>query len=131
MSNIAKKVPIGRTLTTYDHYLSHGKSTSKKKRPVVVIDTNKRNELAVVPLSSRDGKHRTKLKKYQDGKSYFKHFLEIEDNEKKPIKLNQKFKANNASNDVSLRDVMRIREKIFKHSSPAAENRKKYDKFKQ
>ena len=70
-----KRVPLGRTLTTYDHYLPHKKSASKKKRPVVVVEVNKRNELAGVPLSSRPGKHRTKLAKYQDGKSYYKHFV--------------------------------------------------------
>ena len=63
-------VPLGRTLSTYDYYLDKN-SKSKKKRGLAVIERNKRNELAVVALSSRKGKHRTRLKNYQDGKSFF------------------------------------------------------------
>ena len=101
------KVPKGRTLSTYDKYLSGGKKTgSDKKRPVVVIEANASNELAVVPLSSRAGKNRTRLKNYQQGQSYFKHFVEIEDNEGKPIKVNAKLK-------------------IFEHTSSMQANKKK------
>ena len=46
-----KYVPWGRTLTTKDNYLGKQKTGSKKTRPVVVVDNNSRNELAVVPLS--------------------------------------------------------------------------------
>ena len=64
------KVPQGRTLSTYDRYLGKGgKTGSKKERPVVVIETNDYNDLAVVPLSSREGKNRTRLKNYQQGQS--------------------------------------------------------------
>ena len=79
------KVPQGRTLTTHDNFLGKKKTSSAKKRPVVVIEANERNELAVVPLSSRSGKNRTKLTRYQQGQSYFKHYVEIEDDEGKPI----------------------------------------------
>lgn len=47
------RVPQGRTLSTRDNYLSGGKKTSStKERPVVVVEANDRNDLAVVPLSS-------------------------------------------------------------------------------
>lgn len=85
------KVPQGRTLSTYDHYLGKGgKTGSKKERPVVVIETNDYNDLAVVPLSSRKGNDRTRLKNYQQGQSYFKHYVEIQDDEGKPIRVNKK-----------------------------------------
>ena len=129
MYNKKKAVPTGRTLTTRDNYLGK-EQKSKKKRPLVVIETNKRNELAVVPMSSRQGKHRTLLKAYQDGKSYFKHFVEIEDNEGNPIKVGKKFKENPLRQDLSQRDVLKIRDKVFNHSSPAPENRKKIQKFR-
>lgn len=74
-------------MTTSDNYLGKQKTDSKKIRPVVVIEVNERNDLAVVPLSTRNGKNRTLLKKYQQGQSYYKHFVEIEDNEGKPKKL--------------------------------------------
>ena len=128
---VKKKIPWGRTLSTFDHFLGRSKTGSTKKRPVVVIETNKRDELAVVPLSSRSGEHRTRLKGYQQGKSYFKHFVEIEDNEGKPIKVDGvKFRANNRDLDVSRRDVMLIRDRVFTHSIPAPENRKKMRKFR-
>ena len=122
-------VPLGRTLSTYDHYLDKN-SKSKKKRPVAVIERNKRNELAVVALSSRDGKNRTQLKNYQDGNSFFKHFVEIHDNEGKPIKVGTKFKENHPRNDISKRDVKRIRKKVFEDSLVSAQNKKKIEKFR-
>ena len=126
-----KKVPVGRTLATYDHYLGRQKTSSKKKRPVVVIERNKRNELAVVPLSSRAGEHRTRLKNYQDGRSYFKHFVEIEDNEGKPIKVDgRKFRENHKNQDVAHKDVDAIRNKVFYHSKPMQQNRKKIEIFR-
>ena len=116
-------------MSTYDHYLDKN-SKSKKKRPVAVIERNKRNELAVVALSSRDGKNRTQLKNYQDGNSFFKHFVEIHDNEGKPIKVGTKFKENHPRNDISKRDVKRIRKKVFEDSLVSAQNKKKIEKFR-
>lgn len=125
------KVPQGRTLSTYDRYLGKGgKTGSKKERPVVVIETNDYNDLAVVPLSSRKGNDRTRLKNYQQGQSYFKHYVEIMDDEGKPIRVNKKFKENHPNMDVSNDDVAKIRYKIFNHSRPAQENRKLMKCFK-
>lgn len=124
------KVPQGRTLTTHDNFLGKNKTGSTKKRPVVVIEANERNDLAVVPLSSRPGKNRTKLAKYQQGQSYFKHYVEIEDDEGKPIRVNRKFKENHPNMDVSDDDVAFMRDTLFKHSKPMQENRKKMGKFR-
>lgn len=125
------KVPQGRTLSTYDHYLGNGKKTgSKKVRPVVVIETNDYNDLAVVPLSSRQGRNRTRLKNYQQGQSYFKHYVEIQDDEGKPIRVNKKFRENHPNMDVSRQDVERITDKVLYRSQPAKENRRKMDKFR-
>ncbi len=124
-----RSVPLGRTLSTQDNYLGRSKTGSTKERPVVVIETNKRNDLAVVPLSSRNGKHRTRLKKYQDGRSYFKHFVEIEDDEGKPIRVGRKFRENHKNQDVSAEDVELIRYKVLYHSSPAPKNLQKMKKF--
>lgn len=82
-------------------------------------------------MSSRKGENRTRLKNYQDGKSYFKHFVEIEDNEGKPIKVDGvKFRENHPRSDVSQRDVLKIRDKVFHHSIAAQENRQKMKKFR-
>lgn len=125
------KVPQGRTLSTYDHYLGNGKKTgSKKERPVVVIETNDYNDLAVVPLSSRNGKNRTQLKKYQQGQSYFKHYVEIQDDEGNPIRVNKKFRENHPNMDVSRQDVDTIIDTVFNHSKPMQKNKKKISKFR-
>lgn len=124
------KVPQGRTLTTRDNFLGRQKTSSVKERPVVVIEANERNDLAVVPLSSRPGKNRTKLTKYQQGQSYFKHYVEIEDDEGKPIRVNRKFKENHVNMDVSGEDVAFMRDTLFNHSKPMQENQKKMKKFR-
>ena len=117
-------------MKTNDNYLPENKRNSKKERPLVVIETNKNNELAVVPLSSRNGKHRTHLPNYQQGKSYFKHFVEIEDNEGKPIKVGKKFRENNPKSDVSRKDVNKIIDKVFNHSSTSSRNKQKIETFR-
>lgn len=125
------KVPQGRTLSTYDQYLGKGgKTGSKKERPVVVIEANDYNDLAVVPLSSRKGNNRTRLKKYQQGQSYFKHYVEIEDDEGKPIRVSKNFRENHTNMDVSGEDVAFIKDKVFYHSKPMEENKKKMNKFR-
>lgn len=125
------RVPQGRTLSTRDKYLDGGKKTnSTKERPVVVIEANDRNDLAVVPLSSRKGRNRTQLKNYQQGQSYFKHYVEIQDDEGNPIRVNKKFKENHPNMDVSREDVKKIKDKVLGKSKPAPENRKKMDKYR-
>ena len=124
-----KYVPWGRTLTTKDSYLGKQKTGSKKTRPVVVVDNNSRNELAVVPLSSKKGANRTRLKNYLQGRSYYKHYLEIEDNEGKPIKVNNKFRENHKNMDLSREDVLDIRQNIFTKAKTKQRNKILYDKF--
>lgn len=124
------KVPQGRTLTTHDKYLDKKARQPEKKRPVVVIETNARNDLAVVQLSSRDGKDRTRLKNYQQGQSYFKHYVEIMDDEGNPIRVNKKFHENHPNMDVSGEDVVFIKDKVFYHSKPMQKNRKRINKFR-
>ena len=125
------KVPQGRTITTRDNYLGDGgKTGSTKERPVVVIEANDKNELAVVPLSSRKGNNRTLLKDYEQGQSYFKHFVEIEDDEGNPIVVNEKFRENHPNLDVSIQDVELIKDKVLNHSATMQSNKKKMKKFR-
>lgn len=133
MNKKKKFIPWGRTLTTNDKYLGKQKTGSNKKRPVVVIDT-KGYDLAVVPLSSRDGANRTELKGYQNKKTkqktFYKHYLEIEDNEGQPIRVNEKFRENHKNMDVPYNKVIEIKNTIFNSSKQRQRNKKLYDKFK-
>jgi hypothetical protein len=124
------KVPQGRTLSTRDKYLDKHAKNPNKERPVVVIEANARNDLAVVQLTSRDGKDRTHLPKYQQGQSYFKHYVEIADDEGKPIRVNDKFRENSPNMDVSWSDVDFIKDINFNHSKPMQKNRKRINKFR-
>ena len=124
------RVPQGRTLTTRDKYLDKKAKQPEKERPVVVIETNARNDLAVVQLTSRAGKDRTRLPNYQQGQSRFKHYVEIMDDEGNPIRVNQKFKENHPNMDVSRQDVDTIIDTVFNHSKPMQKNRKRINKFR-
>ena len=95
-----------------------------------MIERNEQDELAVVSLSSRNGKNRTLLKNYQQGESYFKHYVEIEDNEGNPIRVNEKFRENHENQDVSRRDVQMIQKKVFYGSAQVPDNSKKIEKFR-
>lgn len=133
MKHKNKYIPWGRTLTTKDNYLGKQKTGSKKTRPVVVVDNNVRNELAVVPLSSKKGSNRTELKGYKNPKTnqktYYKHFLEIEDDEGKPIVVNEKFRENHKNMDIPRRKVEEIRSTIFVKSKQKDRNKKMFNKF--
>lgn len=133
MTKKNKYIPWGRTLTTKDNYLGKQKTGSKKTRPVVVVDNNIRNELAVVPLSSKKGLNRTELKGYENPKTkqktYYKHFLEIEDDEGNPITINEKFRENHKNMDVPRRKVEEIRNTIFVKSKQRDRNKKMFNRF--
>ena len=122
-----KKVPTGRTISTNDKYLSNTGST--KERTAVVVAVNKDNELGVVTLHSEGGPNKTRLKGYLQGDSYYRHFLEIEDNEKKPIKINEKFRENHKNMDVSKDNVEKILDHILYHTKQAKSNQEKLNKL--
>ncbi len=125
-------IPWGRTLTTNDIYLSRKKTNSNKVRPVVVVDNYKDN-LGVVPLSSRKGNNRTDLPKRKNKKTgqrtYYKHYFEIEDNEGQPIRVNEKFKENHKNMDLSREEVLDIRQNIFTKAKTKQRNKKLYDRL--
>lgn len=124
------KIPQGRTLSTQDKYLDKNAEDPEKERPVVVIEANEENQLAVVQLTSRDGNDRTRLKNYQQGQSRFKHYVEIEDSDGEPIKVNNKFKENHPNMDVAEKDIRFIKDIVFNHSKPMQKNRQNIEKFR-
>lgn len=134
----SKKVPNGRTVKTKDKFLpveKKGKSTKPKdKRFVAVIDSNSDNELAIVRLTTREQENTTALPTYKKGnkkETRFKHFVEISDNEGKPIKIDGiKFIENNKEYDLSVGELKKIRETVFKHSKQATKNKTQIDKLK-
>ena len=65
-----------------------------------------------------------------DLKIICKESLEIDDNEGKPIKVNNKFRENHKNMDISHKDVELIRNTLFKKSKTKQHNLKQFDKFK-
>ena len=129
------RTPNGRTLKTKDEYLPKRDSKVeklKRRRWVVVVESNKRNELAVVRLTCENQKNTTLLPDYKKGNqkdTYFKHFVETKDNRGNPIKATRtgKFQENSPDYDLSKNEVSRIRSKTLKHSKQASENKRKID----
>ena len=132
-------VKVGRTIKTKDKYLpvdKRGKSSKPKdKRWIAVIELNAAGELAVVKLTTEEQANTTKLKGYKHGNgktTYFKHFVEIEDNEGNPIKVDGvKFVANSKKYDLNDEQVAQVTDKVLNHSKMSSENRKKITKLKQ
>ena len=144
--NISKRYPNGRTLETHDKFLpieKKGKSTILKKRRVVVIDSNRNDELAVVRFTTQNNEnssslseenendYKKKKKQKNEAESFFKHFIEIEDNEGKPIKADgYKFKENPWAYDLKKWQVNYIKDKNLYHCKQSSENQEKIDILK-
>ncbi len=119
--NVSKEYPNGRTLKTRDEYLPTGKggkvTDPKATRRVVVIDSNRFGELAVVALTTQKTANTTALPSYTQGngaKTYFKHFVEILDNEGLPIVDDEeKFKQNPWDYDLNKAQVQKIRNVVL------------------
>lgn len=134
-----KKTKVGRTVKTKDEYLpiekGKGKSTPKDKRWIAVIAVNDKGELAVVRLTTEKQSNTTKLKGYKKGNgqtTYFKHFVEIKDNQGKPIRIDGvRFIENPKKYDLNDEQVKQVQDKVLNHSKPSSENRKKISKLKQ
>ena len=131
-------IPVGRTLKTKDEFLPQKKSKVKKlkdRRWVAVIETHTKNELAVVRLTDENQKNSTLLPDYKKGNkkpTYFKHFVETQDNEGNPIKASKKgkFQENPAQYDLSEKEVGKIRLKIFARCKQAKTNKEKVEELK-
>lgn len=126
--NVSQRIPNGRTLQTRDEFLQSGKGYRKPGyenkgyyRELIVVDSNRKNEIAVIKGSSK-GKDIEGLTKTK-----FKPFIEIKDDEGKPIKIGKKFIENKSSKDLSKHQVNQIKIELFKKSSKKL---RKYNKQK-
>ena len=126
--NISKSVPNGRTLQTRDEFFE-GSSDYRKPgyenkgyyRKVVVVDSNRNGDLAVVKLTtSANGE-----KVFGQKKSKYRPFVETKDDEGNSIRIGKKFKENKSKNDLSPKAVAQIKKLIFKNAGNAKENRRK------
>lgn len=135
-----KKTKVGRTVRTKDTYLpiekvkGKSKSNPKEKRWIAVIAVNEKGELAVVRLTTEKQANTTELKNYDKGNgktTYFKHFVEINDNQGKPIRIDGvRFIENPPEKDLTQSQVDKVKDKVLNHSKQSQENRKKIAELK-
>ena len=136
--NVSKRYPNGRTIKTQDKYLPTDKKGNsaklKTKRRVVVVDSNRYDELAVVRLTTQNQPNTTELRTYKKGNgktTYFKHFVEIMDDEGNPIKIDgKKFIENPWAWDLSNSEMNEVYNAVFKHSQQAGTNIDKIKRLK-
>ncbi len=105
-------VPVGRTVMVRNGHINKWAKKPNEKRTHVVIETNK-EDLALVRLTSKKP-NTTQLKYYQDGSSYFKHFVEIEDVKGNPLRVGEDITQNHQNMDVSIKSVNYIKDTIAK-----------------
>ncbi len=138
--NVSQKVRNGTTLQTRDEFLESydGQNNIKPNHPnkndlyrrVVVVDSNRKDELAVVKLTTK-GKH--KLATYENGKSTYKPIVETKTNKGKSIKIDgAKFVKNKSKKDLSEQSVNKIKKDALKKASSKTrfENKSKLRKLK-
>ncbi len=125
---------IGNVLSTHDKYLPNKKNKNAimKERRVAVVEQNKTGGLGVVKLTTQNTSNTTKIKDYRKGNgkdTFFKNFLETEDNEKKPIMVNDKFKTTDDKNKLKKSQINTIKQTLFDNIKQGSRNRVKKDEL--
>ena len=131
--NVSNRVRNGRTVQTRDEFF-YGHANYRKPgyehkgayRKAVVIDSNKRDELALVKLTT------SPKGRAIDGetKSKYKPFIETLDDSGKPIKLGKKFQANSPQKDLSKAATNAIKRDCITDSVTGKKNRARLRKMK-
>ena len=122
------RVEIGETLETNDIYLPHKKTPERKRRPVIAVETNSKGEMMVIPGSTRSTSNTSYYGKH--GIKYYRHNVEVVDNDNEPIKLNEKFIRTKNSKKLPRKDVEKIKDKVINHTRFSSENKKKQLEFR-
>ncbi|MBD5585522.1 MAG: hypothetical protein HDQ88_10600 [Clostridia bacterium] len=135
--NVSQTIPNGRTLQTRDEYLGEENKDYRKPgyegkglyRKITVVDSNRKNELIVIKLTTSD--KGIQIETYKNGKSKFRPYIIVEDDKGNPIKITPgKFVENPQSADVPQAEISKIKKIAFKKSKHASENRQKAREIK-
>lgn len=131
--NVSQRIPNGRTFQTRDEFLESGSGKKNIKpdhpnrndlyRKVAVVDSNRFDEIIIVKMGTK-GRH--ELPGYGNGKSTYNAFIEIYDDEHKPLKRNsRKLVENKPSKDLSKAEVTQIKKDLYKNKTTAKNLRMK------
>lgn len=129
--NVSQRIPNGRILQTRDEYLGEENKNYRKPgyegkglyRAVVVVDSNRSDEVVVVKLTT-SGKGIV-IETYKNGKSKYKPFVEVCDENGNPIKPGKHFVPKPKKNDLPVSEVNKIKKTAFKTAKTAKTNRQK------
>lgn len=126
-----RRIKPGSTMRTRDEFLASGKGKQNIKpthpnpkdlyRRIAVIETDKRGNAMIVKLTTK-GKH--KLINYENGKSTYKPFVEIYDDEGNFIKPTiRKFEPMPKKYNLSIQDTQQIYNDCFVRASPKTKSK--------
>lgn len=127
--NISKTIPNGAFIITNDKFFYGTDGKSNKTCMATVIDSNKKDELAIVKFTTskkhgRPFKNDKGIKRHSDT-------VYIKDNSGKPIKIdNKKFQSNNKRN-ITPKQANEIKRRNVKESKFKNTNRKRLKQLKE
>ena len=126
--NVSKTVPNGAFIITNDKFFYGTDGKSDKTRMATVIDSNKKDELAIVKYTTSKKHGRT----FKNNKGLSRHSdtVYIKDDSGKPIKIdNKKFQAN-SKRDITQKQANEIKRRNVKESKYQKANRKRLRQLK-
>ena len=139
--NVSKTIQKGDRIQTRDNHLESGagyvqpgyeNGKGGNYRPGVVIDTNRNDELAIIKLTSEKNifgnrkKGVIQLVSYDNGKSWYKPYVETKDDKGMPIKIGEKFELRPANKRLPHNEVVKMTKTIHKNK----DNKKKIRELK-
>lgn len=112
--NISKTVPNGAFIITNDKFFYGTDGKSNKTRMATVIDSNKKDELAIVKFTTskkhgRTFKNKQGIKRHADT-------VYIKDDSGKPIKLDSKKFQSNSKRNITPKQANEIKRRNIKES---------------
>lgn len=120
--NVSEKIQNGTFVITNDQYFYGADGKSKKKRMGTVVDSNKKDEIALVKYTTSK-KHGREFVNDKGFKGHADKTYTL-DNEGKPIKLGEgKFTRGNPKRDISSKTANEIKRRNVKESKYKAGNR--------
>lgn len=123
--NVSKEIPNGTMLHTRDEYLSSSNGfnkngKTKNYRKAVVVDSNRKNDLAIIKLTTS-----VKGKPVPGEKvSRYKPFIETKDNRGEPIRISPQFVKGRKSKHLAPKVANKMKKKAIKNRKHGKENRK-------
>ena len=126
--NVSKTIPNGTFIITNDKFFYGTDGMSNKIRMATVVDSNKKDELAIVKFTTSK-KHGRPFKN-DKGISRHSDTVYIKDNSGKPIKIDNKKFQSNSKRNITPKQANEIKRRNVKESKFKNTNRKRLRQLK-